>query len=108
MVKARELCGIIVNSLQWRAYSHDKQFTWQEAMDIAQNHRWRIPTIKELKGFYDSEMHKLVNIKPYYYWSSTTYALGTTYAWNVSFNYGSVNASLKTNAHYVICVRDVL
>jgi len=39
------------------------------------------------------------------YWSSTTYALNSTNAWNVNFNNGNVNNNNKTNNNYVRCVR---
>ena len=40
-----------------------------------------------------------------YYWSSTTYASYTNYAWIVDFYDGSVNYDIKTYGYYVRAVR---
>ncbi|MDR1988120.1 MAG: DUF1566 domain-containing protein [Candidatus Peribacteria bacterium] len=39
------------------------------------------------------------------YWSSTTTANGTSYAWIVNFNYGYSGRDGKTYSNYVRCVR---
>jgi uncharacterized protein (TIGR02145 family) len=40
-----------------------------------------------------------------YYWSSTTYASNTSFAWYVDFYYGYVNGNYKSDNSYVRCVR---
>ena len=39
------------------------------------------------------------------YWSSTTYAINTNYAWFVYFDYGTWSATTKTYGYYVRAVR---
>jgi hypothetical protein len=40
-----------------------------------------------------------------YYWSSTTSAGYTYYAWFVGFYFGDVNGSYKSDSYYVRAVR---
>ena len=77
---------------------------------------WRMPTDKELHTIIDYSCNPSINstyfpdimVEPYnpYYWSSTTYANDTGYAWYVRFFNGFVsNYSNKTNGLYVRAVR---
>jgi len=77
---------------------------------------WRLPTIKELKTLVDrSRIHPVVNSTVFpqtvssHYWSSTTYAYSTDYAWRVSFYDGydgsSNSSSNKSSSYYVRAVR---
>ena len=73
---------------------------------------WRLPSIKELLTLVDytkiNSASGLTDTLPNYYWSSTTYAGNTNYAWGVYFSTGYTLYSNKTYDGYVRCVRDGL
>ena len=65
---------------------------------------WRLPTIDELKSIYSAKgLFKAVQRNGY--WSSSTYAGGTTLAWSVGMDDGYVDYGGKGNLHYVWPVR---
>ena len=79
---------------------------------------WRVPNIKELQSIVNygnvspaigettgGGAAPFTNTQSYHYWSSTTYAASTGYAWNVDFYDGLVKYDGKTNAYYVRPVR---
>ncbi len=73
---------------------------------------WRLPTDYELMTIVDYSVYSPAIDTAYFpktvssdYWSSTSFAPFTTYAWNVLFNLGNVGGNDKTGAHYVRCVR---
>jgi len=75
---------------------------------------WRLPTIKELAYLVDYSIPGpgptinttyFPNTVSSKYWSSTTYADDTVYAWSVSFNYGYGYRNYKSNSYYVRAVR---
>jgi hypothetical protein len=86
---------------------------------------WRLPNLRELQSLFDyawsdpalpntAGTGKWVEGDPfqgvlssfYYYWSSTTAATDTNYAWAVNFRDVTVNGNVKTsNVLYVWCVR---
>ena len=73
---------------------------------------WRLPTARELTTIADrSRVSPSVNAAWFpntvssYYWSSTTYASSTDYAWCVYFYYGYVGGYSKTDAYAVRAVR---
>ncbi|MGD9971511.1 MAG: alpha/beta fold hydrolase [Desulfatirhabdiaceae bacterium] len=75
---------------------------------------WRLPTIKELAFIVDRSIpypgptiHTAYfpNTAASWYWSSTTYANHTNYAWSVYFFYGYDDYGNKTNSNYVRAVR---
>ena len=75
---------------------------------------WRLPTIKELSTLVNSNIpYPGPTINTAYfpdtvasrYWSSTTYAYGTSYAWDVDFHYGGVGSYGKASSSYVRAVR---
>ncbi len=97
-----------------------KEMTWHEAMDwvIKLNYAgysdWRLPTIDELKSLAKRggkrpadwlNANGFNNVKSSGYWSSTAITGGTSLAWVVNFNFGSVYSSIKCNTKYVRCVR---
>jgi hypothetical protein len=104
------------------------ELNWQNAMNYCKNLRlagysdWRAPTINELKKLFNitvgdgetgSERNRAAylnnngfkNVQLAYYWSASTYATNTSYAWNVSMSYGLVYFTLKPDYSYVIAVR---
>jgi len=82
----------------------------QHLIDVGEidNCKWRLPTISELKSMYDIENNKgICGFAEKYYWSSTTYASSTGYAWLVYFLNGYANYYYKSNRSYVRCVREL-
>jgi len=77
---------------------------------------WRLPTVNELMTLLDSryvdpstadELFQYIN-RDDYYWSSTTSARDTGYAWNVEVNFdtGSMDFRNKSDSYYYVrCVR---
>ena len=74
---------------------------------------WRLPSIDELETIIKLGTAPTIdttyfpNTNASYYWSSTTYANVTSYAWNVHFDGGGVNVydGVKTVVNCVRCVR---
>ena len=78
------------------------------------SHRdWRLPNIRELTSLEDLSQtnpilplgHPFTGVQASRYWSSTTRADGTSYAWNVYLSFGYVDSNDKTNNSYVWPVR---
>jgi len=76
--------------------------------------QWRLPTRKELQTIIDASKsnpavpagHPFSNIQISSYWSSTTYAGSTTFAWFTYLGDGSVDSDYKTSTRYVWPVKD--
>jgi formylglycine-generating enzyme required for sulfatase activity len=100
----------------------DDQYVWSDTQDVfvAQvnaeklggHSDWRLPTIQELSsiaalGQYDPAVNETYfpNTVSSYYWSSSTDAYDTIYAWSVHFSYGDDNAYGKSHSYYVRAVR---
>ena len=74
---------------------------------------WRLPTVKELSSLVDSSIPPGPTINTDYfpntvssnYWSSTTYAPNSNYAWDVDFNDGEVWGRGKSGDDHVRAVR---
>ena len=74
---------------------------------------WRLPTVNELHSLIDYTQynpvlphgHPFINVKPYRYWSATTYAYHTDYVWAVYMNYGYVHGFNKSGNFYAWPVR---
>jgi hypothetical protein len=89
--------------------------TWQDALNYVADMNagtypnfgytdWRLPNVNELESLVNAELynpalplnHPFINVKSYYYWSSTSFANYTLYAWMVHMTYGFVNYDSKT------------
>ena len=92
--------------------------TWEEALaycealDLGGETDWRLPTIKDLGSLVDlSRYDPAINTTSFpntissSYWSATTSADRTGYAWHVGFYYGNGYWFNKSNYHYVRAVR---
>jgi len=83
---------------------------------------WRLPNVRELQSLIDyafyspalpntlgtdkwAEGNPFKGVQSSYYWSSSTYAFYTPYAWYVNFYDGDVAYNDKGNSYYVWCVR---
>ena len=75
---------------------------------------WRLPNIIELESLVNAEESNpavwlntqgFSGVQSSYYWSATTYAYGTGYAWIVGLYYGYVIYYYKSNIYYVWPVR---
>ena len=106
---------IIIDNLEWQAEDDGIQRTWKEAMEYASSlgDRWRLPTIKELISLIDFTTHnpacsKIEDCRSSYYWSSSPYAIYSSYAWNINFYNGNVGNYNKGYHYYARCVRDTL
>jgi len=85
---------------------------WASNIDFATQTDWRLPNYHELTSIVDQsttspaiDTRFFSNTFSHYYWSSTTYAGGTTYAWRVYFRDGFVSSFSKAGVYYVRAVR---
>ncbi len=99
----------------------DMTYTWEAALSWVQGlnasgylgyNDWRLPTNNELQSIVDySRDYPAIDTTVFsetassYYWSATTYAANTSYAWHVVFNVGSFSGSNKSGSYYVRAVR---
>ncbi len=97
--------------LVWERQGSKKTMSWKEALKYAKSlgNDWRLPTVQELFNLIDltkiNPACKITNTLSSKYWTSTTYAYGTSYAWFVDFYNGYVDNSDKGNNNYVRCVK---
>ena len=90
---------------------------WSDAKSYCKNltlsakNDWRLPSIKELQSIVDIKKYNpaiksgFKHVASYYYWSSSEYVSGSSYAWEVYFYYGSTSFNDKSDKYYVRCVR---
>ena len=105
--------------LTWQQATPDNLMTWEEALSYCETLNlgnytdWRLPTIMELLSLVDhSSYNPAINTTYFpdtvssFYWSSTTGALYTHYAWGVYFYYGDdYYFSKNYNYYHVRAVR---
>jgi len=97
------------NRLMWQK-DEPGPMNWKKAMNYCQglsltgHSDWRLPNRGELKKAYKIKS-KFPNVVSSSYWSSTTHASDTSYAWYVHFHLGYVGDRNKTYNYYVRCVR---
>jgi len=104
--------------LMWQQ-GEGEQKTWEDAMSYCEDNLslagytdWRLPNKNELNSIVDYEIHDPAIDTNFFpdanassYWSSTTSADYSANACYVSFYYGYVSYSNKTDFYYVRCVR---
>ncbi|MBN2808178.1 MAG: DUF1566 domain-containing protein, partial [Deltaproteobacteria bacterium] len=103
--------------LMWQRYEGG-EMAWSEALDYCQNltlagyDDWRLPDRHELQSLIDYarfgpalDESVFPEVVSSYYWSSTTNAFNTGYAWRVYFYNGYVRNISKSSSYYVRAVR---
>ncbi len=104
--------------LMWQQTTSPGTYTWEQAisycegLDFAGYSDWRLPNRNELQSIVQYDMYNpaidttiFIGPETTHYWSSTTYAYDTNYAWDVSFNTGNVYFCDKTDEYNVRAVR---
>ena len=110
-----------LTGLMWIRTPDSTLRIWQDAMTYANGFTnfcgysdWRLPNKKELISLINYGQANTTtwlntqgfsNVQAGKYWSSSTYAYFTGYAWVVNMNYGSVDAGDRTGTYYVWPVR---
>jgi hypothetical protein len=93
--------------------------SWQAALASANNNTdygysdWRVPNKNELESLVEDACYNLAINETVFpatasspsYWSSSPYANGNDYAWDVAFYYGYVSFNNKGSSGYVRLVR---
>jgi hypothetical protein len=114
-------CGDVLPTLKWMKNTGETA-NWKKAKKICQAKGGRLPTIEELRKVvtdcggvindYENNRknssyqacYKAKGFTSNGYWSSTTYASDSSYAWLVYFYYGSDYRYDKTAEFYARCV----
>ena len=101
------------------SYTWSSAISYCEGLTLGGRSDWRLPNINELGSIidYTKSINPTINSTAFpntqsfspsvfqsYYWSSSTYALLTGYAWFVDFGSGGVSNFSKTSLYYVRCV----
>lgn len=106
------------NGLVWQKATAPGTYTWQgalsycENLNLANHTDWRLPNRNELQSLvvysrWNPPVDPLLvaTTRTLKYWSSTTYASDTSWAWYVNFYFPQIYAISKTDSHCVRCVR---
>ncbi|MEA1954127.1 MAG: DUF1566 domain-containing protein [Campylobacterota bacterium] len=115
----RDANGIVTDSstgLVWQDDAIGSTTTWENAIDrcealsLGGHDDWRLPNLRELTSLidntkYDPSINMIFqNTASSYYWSSTSYASSSNYAWVVYFYSGGQYYGYKARSYYVRCV----
>ena len=105
--------------LVWQRNTDNTIRSWAVAsiycyqLEVGGRMGWRLPRIEELTTLVDTSQsnpalpsgNPFINAKSSGYWSSSTNASDSNFAWGVSFDYGYVYGYYKADGHCVRCVR---
>jgi Protein of unknown function (DUF1566) len=105
--------------LVWEQSPETNVQTWLNAQarcntkTVGNRQGWRLPTLQELASLVEPTVrfgptlaaHPFTNVRASIYWSATTAAGNPGIAWFVNFDDGRVGNGLKTDTHFVWCVR---
>ena len=95
-------------------YTSKAAMNWEYALNYCETNflagysDWRLPEREELRSIVNYETWRpasVTNIMSEFYWSSTTHAGNTDYAWGVAFHVGYGDRRHKDSSHYVRAVR---
>ena len=103
--------------LIWQDDNDIKSLKWEESINYCENlalggySDWRLPNKNELLSIVDLNKYNpaikdgFKNTKNSRYWSSSSFAGNSGYAWHVNFDSGYTYGNYKTDSCYVRCVR---
>ncbi|MEI6153557.1 MAG: DUF1566 domain-containing protein, partial [Deltaproteobacteria bacterium] len=109
-----------LTGLMWPKNGNLSSKTWNDAIDYTKtltlcgHSDWRLPNINELESLVNVSQSNpntwlntqgFTGVRTGIYWSSTTDAFNTGYAWDVDMWIGNLGYDVKTNAFYVWPVR---
>jgi hypothetical protein len=104
--------GLIWQQAEPGAMSWDAALAYCESLELAGHDDWRLPNRNELLSIVNYEASNPSIDTLFFpgatssaYWSSTTYASNTDYAWDVYFGEGGITNFSKTNSYNVRAVR---
>ena len=104
--------GLMWQQTSGPAVSWQGALAYGEAQALAGLTDWRLPASGELLSLVDYGIIPAIDVTVFpgtpgasSYWSATTIALSTDYAWLVNFNGGNDNSYNKSNSYYVRAVR---
>lgn len=101
-----------VTGLMWQKSCPLRSYTWEEALSYCESNNlcgytdWRLPNVRELLSLWDwTRMNPPIDLvfdcSETYYWTSSTSAAASSYAWNVFFGtYGATGPRHKTFRPY--------
>ena len=102
---------------EWQNHATDGKYDWDEAISCCDNltwageSGWRLPTREELETILTDTEHNGCYWKEglcgpcNWFWSSSSYAASTNYAWGVYFGNGNVAGFSKTYTGHARCAR---
>ncbi|WP_295421876.1 DUF1566 domain-containing protein [Sulfurovum sp.] len=109
-----------ITGLQWQddVEAQEGMYGWATAQAYCtalslDGGRWRLPSRAELRGLAEYGRSGLainpafINVASYYYWSSTTFAGKTNYAWIMNFSNGILDGLDKNSDYFGAIVRCV-